>query len=373
MKEKEKSPGVTPFREPTLAAEAYLICTPAGRVLFASGTLKLMVDEDLTGRNLNDFLEDVMAARIVADALEKRTTEFRCQIRDVWFTGRADPWEDGDGFQILLFPIGTQDRESRSSDRELYVSRNLNVELSVMMASVDLLEGSATAAQEPYLQALRHRLFRLIRMSRNLQDAALAERGDLPTHFTVIDVNRVCRELLQDLEPYCAQKHIVLEGDLPEGAVSCKADERLIKRMILNLVSNAMAAQKEGGGITLRLRTTPMDEVTITVTDRGHGMDQERLSAVYRKHDRKEMGTRMGVGLGLPLVRAFAEAHGGRLLLMSSGEGLGLLAKIILPRELDSTILQVNSPPVHFEGGIDLTLLELSTVLEADYYKKKQR
>ena len=62
MKEKEKSPGVTPFREPTLAAEAYLICTPAGRVLFASGTLKLMVDEDLTGRNLNDFLEDALAA-----------------------------------------------------------------------------------------------------------------------------------------------------------------------------------------------------------------------------------------------------------------------------------------------------------------------
>jgi len=45
-----------PFRETLAATEPYLFCSPAGRVIYASGPLKNLVDEDLTGRNLNDFL-----------------------------------------------------------------------------------------------------------------------------------------------------------------------------------------------------------------------------------------------------------------------------------------------------------------------------
>ena len=77
MKENKEPVGLTAFREHILTAEAYLLCTPSGRVRYASGPLKLMIEEDLTGRNLNDFLEDATAARLIAETLSGNTYAFK--------------------------------------------------------------------------------------------------------------------------------------------------------------------------------------------------------------------------------------------------------------------------------------------------------
>ena len=69
MNENKEPAGLTAFREHILTAEAYLLCTPSGRVRYASGPLKLMIEGDLSGRNLNDFLEDATAARLIAETL----------------------------------------------------------------------------------------------------------------------------------------------------------------------------------------------------------------------------------------------------------------------------------------------------------------
>ena len=101
MKEQTEQ-GLTAFREHILSAESYLLCTPAGRVRFASSMLKMMLGEDLNGRNLNDFLEDALCARLVAETLAGREYAFRCRIRQQEFRCTAQPWEDGDGIQIAL-------------------------------------------------------------------------------------------------------------------------------------------------------------------------------------------------------------------------------------------------------------------------------
>ena len=370
MQEKETSPVIVSFPEPVHSAETYLLCSAAGRVLFASGALKLIVGEDLTGRNLNDFLEDAMTARIVADALAGRTTSFRCQIHQCWFNGTSEPWVDGEGMQILLFPVGGQDLEPTVTDRELFVSRDLNNELTFMLAALDVLEASAVKAQESYLGKMRQRVFRLIRLSRNLQDTVLAERGELPGIFELLDISQLCRTLLAEVEPYCTKRGICLEADLPEAPVICRCDQRLFRRMMLQLVSNAMAAQPEGGTIFLKI-LEQQEEVVILFSDHGSGLPQEKVDAINYKHDRNDLRSRLGAGLGLPLAKAFAEFHGGRMVMLNEGECRGASAKIVLPKNLDKEVSAFHTPAVQYEGGLDTVLVELSTVLTPDYYQKK--
>jgi len=371
MQEKEPIPVLVPFPETVHSAETYLICSPAGRVLFASSALKLMVNEDLTGRNLNDFLEDAQAARIVADALEMRTTSFRCQIHQCWFNGTSEPWEDGEGLQIKLFPVGGQDLEPVITDRELFVSRDLNGELTFMLAALDVLEAASVREQESYLGKMRQRVFRLIRLSRNLQDMVLAERGELPGFFELLDINLLCRTLLEEIAPYCAGQDICLEASLPEQPVICHCDQRLFRRMLFNLLSNAMQAQPEGGTILLKLEEKEPAQVVLTVSDHGGGIPQEKLIGANYKHDRSDLRSRLGAGLGLPLTKALAELHDGKLMTLNGGEHQGASAKIVLPKNLDKEVTGLHAPAMQYEGGLDTVLIELSTVLPSEYYQKK--
>ena len=92
---------------------------------------------------------------------------------------------------------------------------------------------------------------------------------------------------------------------------------------------------------------------------------------MFRKYDDMDPLQKAGpgAGFGLALVRAFAEKHGGRLLLVSN-EG-GTSAQIILPRLEGPAELEVRCRPVTYGAGVDPLLVELSTVLDASLYRKK--
>ena len=195
MDKKEHENGLTPFQDPAMAVEPYLICTPAGRVLYASGPLKNMVDEDLTGRNLNDFLEDAVTARLISDCLEGRSREFRCEIRGQRFSARAEPWEDAEGILVLLFPVNAVPGDNRWFDPEqnLFLAREINQELAIMLPAADSLEENATQLQREKLAVLRQRIYRMIRLSRNLQDSALVQIGEMRANYSQEDMTGLCR------------------------------------------------------------------------------------------------------------------------------------------------------------------------------------
>ena len=257
-----------PFREQLAATEPYLFCSPAGRVIYASGGLKNLVDEDLTGRNLNDFLEDALAARLVSDGVEGRSREFRCDIRGKRFSAKATPWEDGEGLQILFFPLNPKPDNDRLSDPEqnLFVAREINLELAALLPAADALEEKALPEQLPELARIRQHVFRMLRLSRNLQDSSMAQLGELEPHFAQEDMTAFCTDLLDRLEPVCRQKNIVLRRDLPEERLDCRVDPELLLRMVCNLISNAIKAQPEGGSIDVSLRASDRAPAPVTAS-----------------------------------------------------------------------------------------------------------
>ncbi len=105
-----------------------------------------------------------------------------------------------------------------------------------------------------------------------------------------------------------------------------------MKQMVLNLVSNALKFTPKGGEVTVTTEATPDRVLEITVADTGVGIapeDLERLGRPFEQAGDSQSRAR-GTGLGLSLVKALAELHGGELRLESS-LGEGTAATIRLP------------------------------------------
>lgn len=123
---------------------------------------------------------------------------------------------------------------------------------------------------------------------------------------------------------------IALQGLLPQEQVLVEADERALKQITLNLLSNALKFTPSGGSVTVSLDARD-DMLELTVADTGVGIapeDVERLGRPYEQagdHRSRSLGT----GLGLSLVRAFAELHGGAMSIESTlGEGAAVTVRM---------------------------------------------
>ena len=82
----EDKPGIMQFPE-MRQEEMTMLCSAAGRVVYLSGGLKLLLEEDLTGRNLNDFVEDQTVARVIS-----RSQPLSAPWADSGFPARPSPW-----------------------------------------------------------------------------------------------------------------------------------------------------------------------------------------------------------------------------------------------------------------------------------------
>jgi cell cycle sensor histidine kinase DivJ len=140
--------------------------------------------------------------------------------------------------------------------------------------------------------------------------------------------------------------HIILRGALPPQPLEVNADRRAIKQIVLNLVSNALKFTAAGGQVSVVARNLG-GQLEIIVADTGVGIapnDLERLGRPYEQAGGAEQRA-MGTGLGLSLVRAFAELHGGAMTIKSIlGEGTAVSVK--LPVMEPDTERPAPPPPV---------------------------
>ncbi len=126
-----------------------------------------------------------------------------------------------------------------------------------------------------------------------------------------------------------------LRGSLPTTPLEVDADRRAIKQIVLNLVSNALKFTPKGGLVSVTARAQGQD-LEIVVSDSGVGIATEDLTRLGRPYEQAGGSEQraMGTGLGLSLVRAFAELHGGGMSIESAlGEGTAVTVR--LPVMLD--------------------------------------
>jgi heavy metal sensor kinase len=213
------------------------------------------------------------------------------------------------------------------------VSHELRTPLTRLKGTLDLALSRPTSAEE-CRESIRTAAAAANAMHRLVLDLLLVARSDagqLRPVLRPLDLAAVLREAAAALpEP----EGIELGLHLPDAPLRVWADEAQLVRLFTNLLENAVRHTPPGGRVTLAAERLGRG-VLVTVRDTGEGIPPEHLPRVLERFYRVDAARDRaagGSGLGLPIAKGIAEAHGGTLTLDSQA-GLGTAVRVLLPVE----------------------------------------
>ncbi|MPY70287.1 MAG: PAS domain-containing protein [Alphaproteobacteria bacterium] len=205
------------------------------------------------------------------------------------------------------------------------VSYELRTPLNTIIGFTEILAGQyfgeLNDRQAEYGHGILESSHRLLMLINDILDLATIEAGHMTLELDSIDLREMLDSVLSLVRERARQKKIVLESDCPPDIGLFVADERRLKQALFNVLSNAIKFTPDGGQVTMRARRSNQ-ELVLTVTDSGIGIDEEDQERVFAKFERgtSPEARRSGAGLGLSLVKSFIELHGGHVALDSRPE-----------------------------------------------------
>jgi signal transduction histidine kinase len=213
----------------------------------------------------------------------------------------------------------------------LEVSHDLRTPLTSIKGSADnLLDGIAGPlgeSQREYVEIVRDHAARLIgAITRLLQDAR-DESVRIVLHPAALEVGALVRDVVRGLQPIATERGVSVE--VSGAAVEAVADPDKLRKVVENLVGNALKFTDRGGSVRVKVEEGEAD-VRIVVDDTGVGMPAEEVERIFDRFYRGRED-RPGSGLGLAITRDLVRLHGGEILARSS-PGNGSTFSAVLPR-----------------------------------------
>jgi signal transduction histidine kinase len=200
-------------------------------------------------------------------------------------------------------------------------SHELRTPAHVARTAAEVTLASASRSVGEYREALSIVADQTRRMSRLIGDMFLLARADMgrrPLEPTDFYLDELLSETVKGLR-LLAPRGVTITLECPSD-VQMYADETLLRQLVTNLVENALRYSPEGSSVTVRVAIEGSGAV-LDVIDQGSGIPEEGRSRVFERFvkldESREM--RSGAGLGLPLARWIAAAHGGSLVIADTG------------------------------------------------------
>jgi signal transduction histidine kinase len=225
----------------------------------------------------------------------------------------------------------------RNKSRFLAVlSHELRNPLAPIRNSVYIL-GRTDAASEQARRAkeiLARQVDHLAKLVDELLDVTRISSGRIELHRTDLDLAALVRSAVEDRRASIEERGLELRVDVPAGPVPANGDPTRLSQVVGNLLQNAAKFTPAGGCVTLAL-TMRADVAELRVRDTGVGIAPELLTRIFEPFTQGPQTlarSEGGLGLGLSLVKALVELHGGAVEARSAGPGTGAEVVVRLPR-----------------------------------------
>ena len=265
---------------------------------------------------------------------------------------RSDPTPDG-GFVVTYTDVTDQteaeerlraakeqaEAASRAKSQFLAtMSHELRTPLNAIIGFSDALMqdparlGAAKIAE--YAASINEAGRHLLALINDILDVARIEAGRIDLSEDRVDIARLAETCRRLMEPYARTTGTTLSLALPPDLPLVRGDERRLRQVLLNLVSNAVKFSGAAGSVRIGARRAGDGGLVVTVSDNGIGIARNELERVFQPFTQLDSSLSrrfQGSGLGLYLSRALVAAHGGTLHLESPGPGLGTTAVMTLP------------------------------------------
>lgn len=207
-----------------------------------------------------------------------------------------------------------------------HISYELRSPLNNINGFVHLLGQETTGAlnerQLEYLGYVSKSSAALLAIIDDILDLATIDENVMALDWEDVDAQSALRAALEGVQDRLADMKIELQIVAPQDVGTFRGDAKRVRQILFNLLSNAIGFSREGQTVTLAALRRDT-EVVFKVIDHGRGIPPEIVERVFERFESHTAGSRhRGVGLGLSIVRALVEMHGGKVLIDSAlGEG----------------------------------------------------
>ncbi|WP_172822758.1 sensor histidine kinase [Paramagnetospirillum marisnigri] len=225
------------------------------------------------------------------------------------------------------------------SDALANMSHELRTPLNAIIGFADVIDKEALGANHPryreYVQDILASGRHLLLLIEDILDISKIEAGKLELDETTFPVSSTIEIVHTMVMLKAATKKVDMVLEIDRHFDRMRGDERRVRQILLNLVTNAIKFTPAGGRVTLSARLAPDGGGVFTVADTGIGMDeagQRRALTKYCQVTDSSIRQQEGIGLGLPLAVALTLAHGGDLKI-DSIPGKGTTITVTFPAE----------------------------------------
>jgi signal transduction histidine kinase len=198
-----------------------------------------------------------------------------------------------------------------SFEQAAAIAHDMRTPLSTITTSAELLEQEMHGNESAeLLRVIQRQTYRLQEMIQNLAESLRSPEEGVILRARVHDLAGIIREVITEFRGI-ARDHSLC-ADLTPSPVRAYVDAEKVRRILQNLLFNAMQYSPKGTSISVRLSVTGAEEALIEVEDEGPGVPEASRDEIFAPFMRLERSWNSGQGLGLHIVRSFAIAHHGR-------------------------------------------------------------
>jgi two-component system, cell cycle sensor histidine kinase PleC len=318
------------------------------------GRQPLEAHDDPLARGLNDLDHRLLAGDEVPTSFEERIIDREGKRCDLLTTKAVYLGGDGDDAMVVTVSLDITGRKRAELDllavkeqaeianrskteflanmsHELRTPLNAIIGFSQVMAG-EMLGPIATQRYVGYARDILGSAEHLLGIINDILDVSRLETGKLDLTEEAVELPKAVADLIHLVESKAraAEVRVIArrEGEVPQ----LRGDQRKVKQIILNLLTNAIKFSRPGGEVEIVLKSDG-GGVAITVTDRGIGMDPHEVElamAHFGQVTGPWIRQHTGTGLGLPLAIGLTELHGGTLTIQSL-KGVGTTVTVAFP------------------------------------------
>lgn len=230
--------------------------------------------------------------------------------------------------------LETQNARNQSMTRFLaMLAHDMKTYLAALNSSAQLVrlygDRMTTERQHEHLGRIESSVQNMVTMLNDLLTVSRTQSGDLRLYVSDVDYVDLCKEVIHQLTPLSEQHALQLEIR-PSLQRMVQLDARLIKQVLINLITNAIKYSPDADAVHVRV-TVDDDQLAIHVQDKGIGIPQDDLVRLFHDfHRAGNVGNIPGTGIGLTIVQKIVELHHGYIN-VSSEEGVGSTFSVYLP------------------------------------------
>ncbi len=351
--------------------DAVLVTDQGGMFVAArapgDGGRTVSASEDWIGSTFRDVFPPAVAAQFEAafaavqsnDRVEQFDYSLPSEAAEIWFNAKMSPLKDVhrqfSGVTIVARDITARkraedqlrlatfaaDAASRAKSELLAgMSHELRTPLTAIIGYSEILFyeyfGAVNERQKQQLDIILQCSRHLLDLINDILDISKIESGKTELDLAPVRISFLLEHTLTLLKETASRRKIRVETRVPPElvGVTIMADERRVKQVLFNLLSNALKFTPEGGRVDVSL-LSQNGFLAITVADTGIGIPRVELErifdAFYQIKGRVNPTKAPGSGLGLSLARQIVELHGGRIWAESDGDGKGSRLTFTLP------------------------------------------